>query len=183
MKDTKIFLLAGKARSGKDQTANFIKNIYEEKGKMVVMLGFGDYIKWYAQKITNWNGEDQTKPRELLQILGSDIVRNQINKDFFINRICEDIRVYKYFFDIIIITGARFPNELDIPKKLFKNVTIIKMDRPDFENELTPKQREHITENALDHYSNYDYLLENNGDLEELKNKVQQLVEEVEHEH
>lgn len=183
MKESKIFLIAGKARSGKDTTLQIIKDFYEQNGKSVVKLGFADYIKNYAQKITNWDGKDETKPRDLLQIIGTGIVRNQINKDFFINRICEDIMVYKYFFDVIIISGARFPNELDIPKKVFKNVKIIEIERPNFTNELTDKQNEHITEHALENYSNYDYLIVNDGDRKKLEEKVKSIIEEVENEH
>jgi len=180
MKDAKIYLIAGQARSGKDTVLQIIKKHYENTNKAVVKLGFADYIKNYAMKITNWNGEDKTKPRELLQIIGTDIVRNQINKDFFINRVCEDIMVYKYFFDVIIISGARFPNELDIPKKLFKNVKIIKVERPNFTNELTEKQKEHITEHALENYNNYDYLIVNDGDINDLEKKVKQMIGEIE---
>lgn len=181
MKETKIFLIAGQARSGKDETLKIIKDYYEKQNKLVVRLGYADYIKNYAKKITNWDGTDETKPRELLQIIGTDIVRNQIDKEFFINRICEDIMVYKYFFDVIIISGARFPDELDIPKSKFKNVTIIKMERPNYENELTEKQKMHITEHALENYKNYDYLIINNGDLKDLETKVNKMIEEVEH--
>jgi len=179
MKETKIYLLAGKARSGKDTVMEMITKYYENKNLSVVNLGFTDYIKNYAMKITNWDGRDETKPRELLQIIGTDIVRNQINQDFFIDRLCEDIRVYKYFFDVIIISGARFPNELDTPKKLFKNVKVIKVERPNFINELTDKQKKHITEHALDDYNNYDYTIINDGNLEQLEANVKQMIEEV----
>ncbi len=180
MKETKIYLLAGKARSGKDTVMEIITKYYENKKQSVVNLGFTDYIKNYAMKITNWDGSDETKPRELLQILGTDIVRNKINKDFFINRLCEDITVYKYFFDVIIISGARFPNELEVPKKLFKNVKVIKVERPNFTNELTEKQKEHITEHALDDYNNYDYVITNDGNIKDLEKKVIDILEEVE---
>ena len=180
MKDTKIFLLAGKARTGKDTVASEIVKYYENKQKKVVRLGFSDYIKGYAMKISAWNGEDETKPRDLLQQIGTDIVREKINKDFFINRICEDILVYSYFFDVIVISGARFPNELDIPKNKFKNVTIIKMERPNYQNNLTEKQKKHITEHSLEDYQNYDYLLVNNENIEELQNKTKKILEEVE---
>ena len=183
MKDSKIFLLAGKARTGKDTVAKAIINYYEKQNKKVVRLGFSDYIKSYAMKITDWDGKDETKPRELLQTIGTDIVRNKINKDFFINRICEDIMVYKYYFDVIVISGARFPNELDIPKSKFKNVTIIKMERPGYENNLTEKQKQHITEHALENYQNYDYLIENDGDIDNLNLKIDKMLEEVEHEY
>ena len=181
MKEVKIFLLAGKARTGKDTVATEIVKYYQNK--KVVRLGFSDYIKNYAMKITDWDGKDETKPRDLLQTLGTDIVREKINKDFFVNRLCEDIMVYSYFFDIIVISGARFPNELDIPKNKFKNVTIIKMERPDNENNLTEKQKKHITEHALENYQNYDYLIVNDGNEEKLKEKVNVLLEEVENGH
>lgn len=170
--ETKIYLLAGKARSGKDTAAKIITDYYETKGKRVVQIGFADYIKNYAMNITNWDGSDETKPRELLQVLGTDIVRNTINEDFFINRVCEDIIVYKHFFDVIIISGARFPNELDIPKARFSNVCIIGVKRDNYNDGLTSKQQKHITENALEGYNNYDCLIKNDGDLDSFKEKI-----------
>ena len=182
MKDVKIYLLAGKARTGKDSVASEIISYYQNKGKKVIRLGFSDYIKNYAMKVSNWNGKDETKPRELLQMIGTDIVREKINKDFFINRICEDIMVYSYFFDVIVISGARFPNELDIPKDKFKDVTIIKVERPNF-SPLTEKQANHVTEHALENYRNYDYLIVNDGSLEKLKQKTLEIIEENADEH
>ncbi len=179
MKNSKIFLLAGTARSGKDTVGTIISDYYEKKGLKVVKLGFADYIKLYAKKITGWDGSDATKPRDLLQQLGTDVVREKINKDFFINRICEDILVYKYYFDIIIITGARFPNELDIPKKRFDNLYITYVKRPKYVNGLTKTQKAHISEHALDNYSNYDFLIVNEGDILELKNNVYKMLDEV----
>ena len=79
-----------------------------------------------------------------------------------------------------MISGARFPNELDIPKNKFKNVTIIKMERPNYQNNLTEKQKKHITEHSLEDYQNYDYLLVNNENIEELQNKTKKILEEVE---
>ena len=180
MKETKIYLLAGKARSGKDTVMEIITKYYENQNKSVVNLGFTDYIKNYAMKITNWDGSDETKPRELLQILGTDIVRNKIDEEFFIHRLCEDITVYKYFFDVIIISGARFPNELDIPKKLFKNAKAVKVERPNFTNELTDKEKAHITEHALDNYNDYDFTIINDGSIKDLEKRVTKILEEVE---
>ena len=126
-------------------------------------------------------GTEETKPRELLQVLGTDIIRNKIDKDFFVNRTCEDIVIYKYYFDVIIISDVRYPNELEEPQKRFQNVTTIKVERPNFENDLTKKQKEHATETALDNYTNYDYIINNDGDLNDLNNKIENLIEEVEH--
>ena len=93
----KIFLIAGKAESGKDTTASFIMDNYEKKNKKCLRLAYASYIKMYVKNISDWDGSEETKPRELLQTLGTDIIRKNIDDNFFVNRICDDIRVYSYF--------------------------------------------------------------------------------------
>lgn len=176
----KIYIIAGKARHGKDTTAFAIKEAY--KDKKVINLSYGSYIKQFAQKISNWDGSEETKPRELLQHLGTEVIRNQIDKNFFIKRLCEDIKVYSYYFDVITISDARFPDEILTPKKLFDNVISIKVIRDNFETSLTDKQKSHSTETALDDFNDYDYIIENNGTIEELNEKVKDIVKKVEHE-
>lgn len=181
MKKTKVFLIVGKARSGKDTVSDIIKEYY--KDKIVVQISFTDYIKNYAMKITNWDGKEETKPRELLQILGTEIVRNKVNKNFFINRICEDIEVYKYFADVIIISGGRYQNEIDEPKAKFKNIIAIKVERPNFKNNLTEKQNNHLSELAADKLKNCDYIIVNDSTKEKLKEKTIKMLGEIENEH
>ena len=173
----KIFVIAGKARHGKDTVAGIIKEIY--KDKKVINLSYGSYIKEYAKKISDWDGSEETKPRELLQNLGTEVIRKNIDEDFFIKRLCDDIRVYSYYFDIITISDARFPKEIDTPKSLFKNVYSIKVVRDGFSSPLSDKQQAHSTETALDNYDNYDFVIENNGTIEELNEKVKQIIEDV----
>ena len=177
----KIYVIAGKARHGKDTTAIAIRKAY--KDKKVINLAYANYIKEFAKKISNWDGKEETKPRELLQTLGTDIVRDKIDKDFFVKRLCDDIRVYSYYFDIITISDARFPNEIDIPKNLFDNVISIKVVRNHFESPLTLKQQNHATETALDNYNDFDFVLMNDGTIEDLEVKVEQLVKKVEYEY
>ena len=40
-KNPKIFIMCGKARHGKDSTALYLKEKYEEKGKKVLILSYG----------------------------------------------------------------------------------------------------------------------------------------------
>lgn len=173
----KIFIIAGKARHGKDTVAYFIKKYYSDK--KVINLSYGSYIKEYAKKISNWDGSDETKPRELLQTLGTEVIRKKIDKDFFIKRLCEDIKVYSFYFDIITISDARFPDEINVPKKMFDNVITIKVIRDNFESPLSDIQKNHITEVALDDYKDFDYYLENSGTIEELEKKVFDLIKDV----
>ena len=176
----KIYVICGKARHGKDTTALAIKKAYSDK--KVINLSYGSYIKEFAKKISDWDGSEETKPRELLQHLGTEVIRNNIDKDFFIKRLCNDIRVYSYYFDVITISDARFPDEILTPKKLFDDVITIKVFRSNFETNLSESEQKHSTETALDDFNDYDYVIENNGTIDELEEKVMEVVKEVEHE-
>lgn len=182
-KKPKIFLIAGKARHGKDTVAEMILDEYNDRNKKGVNLALGSYIKMYAQKISNWDGNDETKPRELLQYLGTDVIRKKIDDLFFVNRICEDIKVYSYFFDIITVSDVRFVCEIEIPEAMFENVIKIKVERPNVETNLTEKEKKHQSEIDLDNYTDYDYVIKNDGSLDELKNKVHHIIEVIENEH
>ena len=70
-----------------------------------------------------------------------------------------------------------------MPRQKFKNVFAIRVARPNFDNGLTLEQQKHITEVDLDDYKEYDYYLVNDGSLEDLKSKVQNIVEDVENEY
>ncbi len=175
----KIIIIGGKARAGKDTTAGFLKEIYESKGMKVLNIQYSSYIKEYAKKISNWDGSEETKPRELLQKLGTDIIRKEIDEYFFIKKIIDDLKVYSFFFDIITISDARFKVEIDEPRKVFDNVVAMHINRPNFDNGLTEEQKKHRTEIDLDDYENFDYEVENDGTLEDLKAKLEKLTEVI----
>lgn len=182
-RNPKIFIISGKARHGKDTTAMYMNEIYTKKGKKILNISYASYIKEYAKKISNWDGSDETKPRELLQQLGTTVIRQNIDELFFVKRVLEDIDVYSYFFDVITISDARLKPEVIMPRQKFKNVFAIRVVRPNFDNGLTLEQQKHITEVDLDDYKEYDYYLVNDGSLEDLKSKVQNIVEDVENEY
>ncbi len=177
-KNPKIIILSGKARAGKDTTMNFLNEIYSN----IIQLQYGSYIKEYAKKISNWDGSEETKPRELLQQLGTNIIRENIDNKFFIKKMIDDIKVYSYFFDTIVISDARFKIEIDDIKNTFNNVIAVRIERPNFDNGLTSDQKKHPSEIDLDDYNKFDYKLINDGTLEDLKKKVEKLVEVIENE-
>lgn len=181
-KNPKVFLIAGKARHGKDTTAKIIKNYYENKNKKCINLQYSSYIKEYCKLITNWDGSEVNKPRELLQILGAEIIAKNIDELFLVNRIVDDIKVYSYFFDIITISDCRFKTEIYIPKSKIPNTYSIKIIRPNFDNGLTKEQKNHPTETNLDDYLGFDYEFINDGSILELENKINSFLEEVENE-
>ena len=154
-KNPKIFILSGKAKSGKNYVADIISDYYKNS----IQISYAYYLKQYVKKISNWDGLEETKPRTLLQTLGIDLIK-KIDKELLIRRVMEDIKVYSYFFDVIIVTDARLKEEIDIPKKLFKCVTI-RINGKD--NDLTLEQKNHITETDLDDYK-FDYVINNTKD-------------------
>lgn len=181
-KNPLIYLISGKARHGKDTTASIIKEYYEEKGNKVIILQYSSYIKEYAKKISNWDGSEETKPRQLLQQLGTDVIRKKIDSLFFVDAMLKDFKVYSYFFDVIIVSDVRAPEEIDYPKNNFKNVNVFNVRRVNFDDGLTEEQRNHYTEIALDNYNKFDYIVMNDGNIDDLKNKVNKILEGIENE-
>lgn len=169
----KIIILSGKARSGKDKVADIITNYYEDL--KVKKLSFAFYLKQYVKSISNWNGEESTKPRELLQNIGIDLIKNKINNKLLINRVIEDIEVYSYFYDVIIITDARLIDEVEDIKNKFNVITI--RINSSIDNNLSDIEKNHITEINLDNYK-FDYVIENNYDSK-LEEKVKKIMEEI----
>lgn len=178
-REPKIFVIAGKANAGKDTTAELINNYIKLKGLKCINLQFSSYIKMYAQKISGWDGSEDTKPRSLLQELGTNVIRNKIDDNFFIDRIIGDIKVYSYYFDVITISDARLPKELDTIKDTFSKTYRINIIRPNFNNNLTSIEKKHLTEVALDGYDNYEYVIKNDGDFESLNEKIMKVIDEV----
>ena len=91
----------------------------------------------------------------------------------------EDIKVLSYYFDVITISDARLEEELLMPKDNFDNVKLIKIERPNFENGLTSDQKKSITEIGLDNFNDYDYVINNDSDLENLEKVVNRMLEEL----
>lgn len=174
-----IFILSGKARSGKETVSEIIKNYYN--GKDVVTISFASTLKEYAKTISGWNGSEEDKPRELLQQLGVELIKEKIDDKLLIKRVLEDIEVYSYFFDVIIITDARLIDEIELVKNKYPSAKLLRIIREDYENELTDNQRNHITETGLDEYRGFDYTVINK-DLEQLKIEVNKILDEVNYE-
>lgn len=178
-KNPKIIIFSGKARAGKDTSALFIKKYYEEKGLKVANLQFSFYIKMYAKLLSDWDGSEESKPRTLLQTLGTDIIRDHIDNYFFIKRIIDDIKVLSYFVDVITISDARLPEELDELAKAYPNITKINIVRPEFDNSLNQKENMHRTETSLNNYKNYTYEIINDNTLEALENKIIDIAKQI----
>lgn len=173
-RNPQIFILSGKARSGKETVSEIIKNYYHDK--KVVTLSFAFYLKEYAKKISGWDGSENEKPRELLQQLGVELIKEKIDDKLLIKRVLEDIEIYSYFFDVIIITDARLIDEVEYIKNKYPNSKVIRIIRDEYENNLTESQKNHITETGLDDYNKFDYIVKNK-ELEQLEEEIKKILE------
>lgn len=161
-RNIKLFLISGIAGSGKTKTSEYIKKYYDKKD--TIIISFGHYIKDYVMRISNWDGREDTKPRDLLQKIGIELIKNKIDKKLFINRIIEDIEIFSYFYDIIIVNDVRLIDEIVSLKEKYKKSISIRITRDNYDNGLTNNQKKHITETNLNDFESFDYYIKNNGD-------------------
>jgi hypothetical protein len=175
-KEPKIYIISGKARHGKSTIADIIKLDYEKRNKRVISLAYARTIKEYIKNITNWDGDEKTKPRELMQMIGTDIIRAEIDNAFHTRRMIEDIKVYSYFFDVIIISDARYEDEIKEIKNNFINVEVIKVIRTSLETGLSDAQKKHLSETALDSFNEYDHTIYNDDSLEKLEKQIIEII-------
>ncbi len=115
--------------------------------------------------------EDLIKPtpRLLLQLIGTDLFRNQLHPNTWVNA-----SFANYLNNAWIFTDVRFPNELEAIKKR-KGITI-RVNRGLVERTGKMIQGpEHISETALDN-AEFDYVIENNGTIEELIEQVKKIL-------
>lgn len=162
MSSIKLYLVGGKARHGKDTFSSYLKEAYEENGKKVIVTQLSKYIKYYAREMTGWNLTEEDKPRELLQQLGTEVIREKLGKEnLFIDRMIDDVEIFSCFYDAVIVSDVRFKKEIDGLKEAFPDAIAIKIFRPNFDNGLTEEQKKHRTEIDLDDYDKFDVNITN----------------------
>ena len=168
----KIYLICGKARSGKDTVASIIEKELSDTNK-VCRIGLTRTLKGYVKDYFGWDGNESTKPRTLLQDMGQDLVKD--NPNFHIDRLCEDINALSKYFDVFIVSDVRLIHEIEELRNRFDNVTVIGVIKENYVSPLSIDEEKHITEHDLDNYDNYDYKVIN-SDLEKLEKDVKDII-------
>jgi len=112
-------------------------------------------------------------PRLLLQFIGTDLFRNQLHPNTWVNATMAEYKLYDYAlarngtkeikniqkYPNWIISDVRFPNEVEAIKKAGGFVIRIERDVEKFD---------HFSETALDDYDDFKFVMENSGDIEAL---------------
>ena len=183
MKDNIIFMISGKAGSGKSEVGNFLEKELEKDGYPVLRIAFGDAVKFCAKKFYGWDG-DKNNPegRKLLQTLATEKIRSRFPTfwgDFVAKFIAATQKDHVY----VVIDDLRFQNEYQVISDYNTDVICIRVERYN-ENEnqysnpnMTEEQKNHISETELDHFP-FDYVIENRGTLEDLHENVLTILED-----
>lgn len=169
----RIITISGKARHGKDFTANAMADILRGAGKKVLITHYADLLKFICKNMFGWNGEKDEEGRHILQYVGTDVVRKQ-NPNFWVDYMIKVLKMFNNEWDYVIIPDTRFPNEIDRLGERFPYVYSVRVVRPDFDNGLSEEAQAHPSEHALDDYK-FDYTLVNYGD-EKYLNQITSLL-------
>jgi hypothetical protein len=182
-----IISITGKIGSGKDTIADIIMQytpyhdweIKKFAGKLKVIAEILSGVPKINFEDQEFKKQDMGPEwgmtyRDLLQRLGTEAMRNGLHENVWVNALFAD-----YHFNIEkdeqmpnwLITDCRFPNELEAVKT-HKGITI-KVIRDSGNTVGTT----HASETALDDYTEWDYVVDNNGSIEDLKTQVFSILE------
>lgn len=167
----KVIAISGKAGHGKDATASLLKNKLNKLGFKVIIVHYGDLLKFIAEKYLNWDGKKDQEGRELLQWLGTDLIRKK-NSNFWVDFVVKTLLFFpEDKWDYVLIPDTRFPNEITQLKKSIERVISLRVERQEYKTSLTPSQTEHPSETSLDDFP-FDYILQSQNGLDKLETEV-----------
>ena len=168
-------ILSGRSGSGKDMTAQFMKEELAKHGQKALVIHYADAVKWFCRDFLDWDGKKDEVGRTLLQMVGTDIVRAK-HPNFWVGIVVGLIQAFEPYkdFDVAIIPDARFPNEVNISLANLKNSVSVRIERKNADGTdwinptLTEEQRNHPSETSLDCFA-FDYIIHNDEGLDTLR--------------
>ena len=163
-------MISGKAGHGKDTVAQIIKEELELQNEKILIIKFGDAVKWFAREYYNWDGNKNIQGRSLLQYIGTEMMRSY--DEYYWGRIVSEFIAANKDFTYALIPDWRFYTEKEAVLAANKECYTLRVERPNFINpNMTEEQLKHISETELDNY-NFDYIIYNSGGIFELREKV-----------
>ncbi len=124
--------------------------------------GFGiDYET--RENIEEFYGMEIKTPRQLMQTVGTDLIRKNIRDDVFIVLLLEQIKKTQR---PIVIADARLQNERETLVNIGATLGLVKRTLTE------DKSDSHISENDLGDEDEYDLIIDNNIDLNQLRAEI-----------
>lgn len=115
--------------------------------------------------------------REILQFVGTEVFRNNIDSNFWINLTLKKIEADNETSNISFISDVRFQNEIDI--LLYIGARLILVYRKDEDLILTEddKKKHPSSWDFLQDISKFEFKIHNNGTLQDLKEKIDNILD------
>ena len=99
----KVYVIGGLAKTGKTTFGEYLREELKDFGYKPCVIRITEPLYSYARNYFNWDGNENDKPREFLQKMGIEVIREKMGKkDFLLNRLYEDIEILSNFFDVFI---------------------------------------------------------------------------------
>lgn len=175
--------LVGKAGAGKTYAARYL---IEKYGFTPSKFAYPVY------DIAHNYFEMKDKDRKLLQVIGTDIARQTIDKNIWVNRFKEDIQIVentaKTFYDKVIrfvSDDVRFPNEHEILKKMNwlgiyldvdETIRIRRLIKRDGDAQM--KTLKHSSEESIDLFKKELMPIDASGTLEDTQKILDEILAE-----
>lgn len=166
----KIMCISGKAQHGKDTTAEIMKEQLECDGYTALIVHYADLLKYICRMFFDWDGQKDDKGRDLLQYVGTDIIRKK-KPNFFVDFIVDMLTMFSDSWDFVLISDCRFPDEIARLIEAKLDETHIRVVRPNFASPLSVEQQRHSSETALDDVVP-DHFMNNCGTIRDLQDAV-----------
>jgi hypothetical protein len=180
---TRLIGIGGRLRSGKDTVADYLVE-RQEFTKEWMSRPLDDAMKildpliqmpgqegatfqrytWLRGHSDYTEAKKNPEVRRFLQVLGTDFGRKMIHEDVWVNIAAKSIQELLDRGEHVVLTGVRFPNELEMIKRLGGDTWWI--ERPGVDT-----SSEHESEQALK-WSDFDLPMINNSTLTDLYNLV-----------
>jgi len=115
--------------------------------------------------------------RSLLQIYGTEIFRNRVNDNHWVDQVVD--RINTGTNQIYLITDVRFENEITrVFEKTNDDIKIvtIRVERNGLKLDLNS---EHPSETGLDDWTSWNWIVENNGTLADMKFNAEMIINDM----
>jgi ABC-type dipeptide/oligopeptide/nickel transport system ATPase component len=180
--DKKIIGITGVAGAGKDTAALAILELNPSNTEIMsfakplkdackILFNFTDEQLYHPIFKEEYDERWGRSPRQILQWLGTDVLRDHIDENFFVINMEQRISNSKAKY--IVIPDVRFDNEGNAIR--FLGGEILKVER---EGAKTTKHSGHITEKGINRRL-VNHKIKNNSSIRKFRSNVQKLVSSI----
>lgn len=165
----KVCCISAKAQHGKDTAAEILKSYLEGFGHGVLIIHYADLLKFICKQFFGWNGVKNEAGRSLLQRIGTDVIGKK-NPAYWAEFIVSFLKMFENEWDYVLIPDCRYPIEVSTVKDSFETC-VLRVERPNFDNGLTPEQKAHSSETKMDNFL-FDAIIYNDNGIDEFREKL-----------